>query len=277
MAEAAAVPAQTTVTTGAANDAWHASYDTDTKGWITGKGFDKLDAAAVLPELVKGYRGAERTLGVPADQIIRMPGKDAKPEDYRAIYTRLGLPANADGYEIQAPQGDDGAFLKTASGWFHEIGLPKGMGQALAGKWNEYRGKVLAEADAAWNTRFEKEVAELRGEWAADYDKYIDLSNRVLRAGGISVEHQRALETAMGPKAFRQVFAKFAGLIGEHRFEGGQSTTGSFAMSPEQAKARIGELEKDAAWVKKYTAGDADAKAEFTRLNKIAYPEPIAP
>src|SRR5688572_23977637 len=105
-AAAAAAPAASSVA--AANNAsWADGLDADTKGWVTGKGFDKLDATAALPELIKGYRGAEKTLGVPADQILRLPGKDAKPEDWRGVYTKLGLPEKPEGYEIKAPEGQD--------------------------------------------------------------------------------------------------------------------------------------------------------------------------
>lgn len=266
----------TTVDTNTAANAgaWAESFDADTKGWVAGKGWDKLDASSVLPELVKGYRGAEQRLGVPADQLLRLPGKDAKPEDWKQVWTKLGAPENPEGYEIQAPEGDPGEFMKAATGWFHELGVPKSMAQGLAAKWNEYGQVVQEQQVGQWNQRFDNEVAELKNEWKVDYDKHIDLSNRVLRAAGFTPEQQMAIERALGPKAFRQAFAKFGTLVGEHRFAGNEGQgQGGFQMSPEAARARIQDLQKDTAWRQAFLNGDADKKAEWTRLHEVAFPQ----
>ncbi len=265
----------TTVTTTPDSGAWAATLPDDMKQWVGGMGLDKLPADQALSKVLPMYRGAEQKLGVPADQVLRLPGKDAKPEDWRAVWQRLGAPEKPEEYGIETPQGGDPEFLKTAVGWFHELNLPKPMASALAGKWNEYAAAAQAKAEGAWNERFDKEVSELKGEWKADYDKNLDLSNRVLRVAGFTPEQQMAIEQALGPKAFRQAFAKFGSMVGEHRFHGDASARG-FQMSPEAAKARLADLQKDEAWKAKYLAGDADAKGEFTRLNQIAFPEPVA-
>lgn len=257
----------------AANAAtWADSFDADTKQWVAGKGWDKLDAAAVLPELVKGYRGAEKTLGVPSERLLRLPANDAKPEEWRPIWQRLGAPEKPEDYGL-APEGQQPTeFLKTASAWFHELGIPKQMAVGLAKKWNEFVGAQQEAEVGKWNQRFEEEVTALKNDWKTDYDKNLDLSNRVLRAAGFTTEQQMALERALGPKAFRQAFAKFGSMVGEHRFVGtdGQGQ-GGFGMSPEGAKARLADLKKDNAWMSSYLAGDADKKAEWTRLHEVAF------
>jgi hypothetical protein len=277
MADAAA--AASTVDAGAAAAAnagsWADTLDADTKPWVAGMGLDKLPADQALAKVLPMYRGAEQKLGVPADQVLRLPGKDAKPEEWRAVYSKLGTPDKPEGYEIQAPEGDSGEFLKTAVGWFHEIGLPKGMAQALTGKWGEYVAAAQEAEIGKWNARFDTEVAELKTTWGQDYDKHLDLSNRVLKAAGFSPDQQKAIEQALGPKAFRQAFAKFGSMVGEHRFVGGEGEKG-FGMSPEGARERIKALQADKAWQTKYLNGDADAKAEFTRLQQIANPEQMS-
>jgi hypothetical protein len=249
---------------------WADSFDADTKQWVSGKGWDKLEPAAVLPELVKGYRGAESKLGISPDQLLRLPGKDAKPEEWNPVWARLGAPEKPEEYGLAEP-GKETEFLKTASGWFHEMRMPKQMAAGLAAKWNQYVGAQQEAEVGKWNQRFDTEVTELKNEWKADYDKHLDLSNRVLRAAGFTPEQQMAIERALGPKAFRLAFAKFGGMVGEHRFVGGENQGQNFGMSAEGAKQRIAALQADPAWQKKYLNGDADAKAEFTRLQEVAH------
>jgi len=264
----------TTVTNTDANAGqWHASLEPDMQQWVGGMGLDKLPADQALAKVLPMYRGAEQKLGVPADQVLKLPGKDAKPEDWKPIWQRLGAPEKPEDYGLAEP-GKETEFLKTASAWFHELGIPKGMASGLAGKWNEYVQASSVRAEGEWNARFDKEVGELKTAWGQDYDKNLDLSNRVLRTAGFTREEQMALEQALGPKAFRERFAKFGAMVGEHRFVGtdGQGQ-GGFQMSAEGAKARIADLNKDAAWKTAFLNGDADKKAEWTRLHTIAFPE----
>jgi hypothetical protein len=242
------------------------------KPWVSGMGLDKLAPDQALAKVLPMYRGAEQKLGVPADQVLRLPGKDAKPEEWKAVYQRLGAPDKPEGYELTAPEGDNGEFLKTASAWFHEIGVPKSQAAALAGKWAEYTQAQKVAMDGQWNQRFDTEVAALKTEWGDSFDKNSDLASRVQRAGGWTTEQLQAMEKALGPKAFMAGFAKFGGMVGEHRFTGGEGEK-QYGMSSEGARSRIADLKKDQGWVAKYSSGDADAKAEWTRLHQIAFPD----
>lgn len=271
MAETAA----TTVTDGATNDGqWATGLDDDTKAWVGGMGLDKLPADQALAKVLPMYRGAEQKLGVPADQILRLPGKDAKPEDWAPIWSKLGRPEKPEGYEIKPMTDQPDAFLEKALGKFHELGVPKSTAQGLIQMLRDHATESQTAAEGKWNERFEKEIGELKNEWGVDYDKNADLSKRVQRAFGLSNDELVSIERALGPKKFMQTFAKFGSTVGEHRFTGGAQT--GFQMSPEAAKARIADLQKDSAWLQKYLGGDAEAKAEFTRLQQIANPEAIA-
>lgn len=255
---------------------WADSLDAEMKPWVSGMGLDKLPPDQALAKVLPMYRGAEQKLGVPADQVLRLPGKDAKPEDWRAVYTKLGAPEKPEDYELTPPEGHNDEFLKVAAGWFHKHGVPKNMASALATEWNEYVSAQQVAADGQWNQRFDSEINALKGEWKGDeYDKNVDLAKRVMRSTGWTNEQLGAMEKALGPKAFLQGFAKFGSLVGEHRFVGGQEA-GNFGMTPEAAKQRITDLQKDAAWTASYASGDADKKAEWTRLHQFAYGTELA-
>jgi hypothetical protein len=259
----------TTVTAGGA---WAETLGDDLKPWVSGMGLDKLPADQALAKVLPMYRGAEQKLGIPADQILKLPGKDAKPEDWRSVYQKLGAPESPDGYELTAPEGDSGEFLKTASGWFHELGVPKALASGLAEKWNGYVQAAQVAEEGRWNQQFDTEIAALRKEWGDSYDKNVDLSKRVERSLGLNVEQLQGIEKTLGPGVYQKFLHKFGSQLGEHKFTGG-GEGGSFGMTPEAARSRIADLKKDAGWTTKYTNGDADAKAEWTRLHQIAFPD----
>jgi hypothetical protein len=251
---------------------WADSLDGEMKPWVSGMGLDKLPADQALAKVLPMYRGAEQKLGVPPDQVLRLPGKDAKPEDWRAVWNKLGAPEAPDGYELTPPEGQSDEFLKAASGWFHELGVPKSMAAGLATKWNEHVASEQARMEGVWNQRFDTELTALKGEWGDQFDGNVDFAKRVMRTAGWKTEELQAMEKALGPAAFLKGFSGLGKMLGEHRFVGGEGQKG-FGMSPEGARSRIVDLQKDATWMSSYLGGDADKKAEWTRLHEIAFPD----
>lgn len=251
---------------------WSAGLDEEHRQWVGGMGLDKLPEKDALVKLATGYRAAEKKLGVPADQLLRIPGADAKPEEWRQVWSKLGAPETPDGYELKAPDGQPDTFAKTAAAWFHEHGVPKAAAAGIAAKWNAYTAEAAAAQEAQLAAKADAEVAALRAEWGAEADRNIELARRVRRAAGLSTEEAIAMERSLGVSRAAKVFAELGKAMGEHRFADGGGTA-SFGMSPEGARARIADLRKDQQWMSAYLAGDADKKAEWTRLFKVAYPE----
>ena len=87
-AAAAAAAAGTTE-----NDPFGA-FDEATREWVTKRQFK--DVAAIA----KTAYEQEKMLG----NAIRVPGKDAKPEDVEAYLNKLGRPETADGYDFTVPK-----------------------------------------------------------------------------------------------------------------------------------------------------------------------------
>lgn len=257
-----------------ANDAgWVSSYDGDVKTWLEGMGVSKLAEKDALAKIVPMYRNAEQRLGVPPDQLLRMPKDDNDADGFRAVMAKLGLPETPDGYGLSVPEGEPDAFLKTATTWFHELGIPKRQAAGLAGKWNEYVVAQRAAAEQAYDTQFDTEMNAMKAELGDQYDASIELARRVRRASGLSDAEAMNIERAIGPKRAAMMFAELGKAMGEHRFHGGDNGSATFGMSVEGAKARITDLRKDQEWMTKYLGGDADKKAEWTRLHKIAFPD----
>lgn len=228
-------------------------------------------------DVIKSYRNLEKLTGVPAEQIIKLPKGD-DPAAWNDIYNRLGRPEKADGYKIPVPEGDSGEFAKMASQWFHDAGLTQAGATKLASKWNEYvASQQQTQADAA-KLRDTQEVAALKQEWGADYDRHAGVVDKAAEVFGMTVEQLNALKSAMGPKAAMQFMRNIGSKLGaeDRAFHDGQSSNGFNAMSPEQAQAEIARLQKDKAFAQEFNSSDprvrSEARQKMARLSVIAAP-----
>lgn len=253
---------------------WADGFDQDTKQWLESKQLTKLDAQKVLPEVVKGWRGAESKLGVPADQLARVPKDENDAEGLKNYLSKLGVPEKPEGYEIKPDEGMESDFPEQAAKWFFEMNVPKNIAKGLYGKLKGYAQSTLEASEAKWNEQADKDIAALKGEWKGEeFDKNVELARRVRATMGLSHEETLSVERAIGVKRAAQVFSALGKTLGEHRFVGGDTIQSRFAMSPEAARTRIIELQRDSKWMESYLGGDADKKAEWTRLHQIGFPE----
>lgn len=269
MAEAAPIPDGGTPPA----DSWTSGFDEETRGWLGGMGVDKLPEKDALAKVIPMYRNAEKRLGVPADRLLTLPKDENDAEGFRAAMSKLGLPESPDGYELNAPEGDEGKFLKTAVVWMHELGIPKSQAHGLAGKWNEYvqaQTTAAAEAQAARNT---EDYANLEKEWGDQYDAKIELGNRVIRAAGLSEDEAKKLTGAIGLKRAATLFAYLGGAMGEHNFKGGEGGGNRFQMSPAELRSKIGSIEADPAYRDADSPKHAALVAEAFELRKLLHPE----
>ena len=253
---------------------WAESFDQDTRGWLDSRGLTKMEVEKALPELVKGYRAAESKLGVPAEQLQRLPKDEKDAEGLKAYLGKLGVPETPEGYDIKPEDGIEAEFPTQAAKWFYEMNLPKNIAKGLYGKLKDYAQSTLEAAEARFNQQADEDIQALKGEWKGDqFDRNVELARRVRQTMGLSNEETMEVERALGVKRAAQVFSALGKVLGEHRFVGGDTVQSKFAMSPEAARTRISDLQKDTAWQQKYLSGDADAKAEYTRLMQIGYPD----
>lgn len=272
VANGAAAGAGTGGATGAAAGTGGVAFDWsqhgiagDDLGFVQNKGF-KGPA-----DTVSAYRNLEKLMGAPAERLIKLPEGD-DPAQWRGVYERLGAGKTVEDYKLPVPQGDNGEFAKTAANWFHEAGVPVKTAQKLAENWNKHvadlttaQGKAQAEKDAA-------EATVLRGEYGPKYDEMTQRVDRAAATFGMSTDELLALKATLGPAKAMKFMDRIGSKLGvDDTLIGAEKGAGFGASSPEAARSRIAELRADKAWVAKYTSGDAEAKREMERLNRIAY------
>lgn len=247
---------------------WYSGMDELTRGYIEQKGFK--DPAAV----VSSYQNLEKLMGHDrAGRTMVLPKDDQDTETLGKIYDRLGRPAAPEDYKLPVPEGDQGDFAKVASAKFHELGLSSKQGQALAEWFNGHGSQLQQQQEAAFERQRDEDFAKLEQEWGDQFNTRGEMARRAMREAGLTPEEGAMLERTLGVHKAAKAFEFFGKMFSEHGGKGFENSGGGkFSQTPEEAKSRIESLSKDPAWQKRYFAGDADARAEFDRLNKTAYP-----
>lgn len=246
--------------------------DPDMKAWAESKGW-KDPATADPFAIAQSYRNLETLFGADkAGRTLLLP-KDADDKAaLDAIYDKLGRPKTATEYEIELPEGADTTFADTAKEWFHKAGLTKDQAK------NVTEAYKAAELDAvqAQTTRHADEVDGLKKEWGAEFDKRVEVGKAAVKAAGMTDEHTKAIELAIGPASAAKMFEFFGrNYVDGSPPEQSARTSPSFAnMNPAQAKTKIDELYSDQAFMARYTSDDpkvrAGAMEQMEALAKLA-------
>ena len=132
------------------------------------------------------------------------PGEGAEEEEVTAYREALGVPNDVDGYDFLLPEGMERTdqMMDSEDHWanlFLDNNVPKATADVLIG---EFRGEIekmmgqKAEMDDAYTKQSE---ADMRKEWAEDYDKNIIFASRASEALlGDDFEDARHIETSDG-------------------------------------------------------------------------------
>mgnify|MGYP001191810165 CR=1 FL=1 len=189
-------------------------------------------------DAVKSYTELEKTLG--ADRIV-LPGKDAKPEEWDAVYGKLGRPGKPEEYGFKPPAGiPEGIYDPKFASWaqtaFHKAGLTARQAAAVHDEFvkmsleghNARVNDIKAKGDAG--------EAELRKEWGGDYDKHVEAGRRAAKALGVEAADLDRIESAIGMPKLLKLFAQIGGRMGE------DSAVGSGAGGLRDPSAELNDL-----------------------------------
>ena len=267
MTEPTAPIAPTAPTAPIAPPAWHSTLDQESQGWVQTKALDKLPVDKAVAELVKGWSGAEKHLGVPADQLLRFP-KDGDEKAMAAIYDRLGRPADAAKYAFKLPQGVDAKVFDSLTPAFHKLGLSNSQADGLVNALVERGNADNTAQQQALTQRLQTDTASLRTEWGAAYDKNETVVNGVIAKFGMDEKQLVALRDAMGPAAAMKFLHSIGKGMGEDNFVGGEGNKGfEGVMAPAAAAAELEVLKKDQDFLTRLRAGNKEANDRWSKLH----------
>lgn len=236
--------------------------DADLRGYLHNKGWKDPS------ELAVGYRNLEKLVG--QDKLV-LPKDDTDAQGWERVYDSLGRPKAASEYKLPVPEGMPRDFADAASTKFHELGLSSRQATQLAEWFNGHQAQMQEKMSTSLSAQREQDRVALKSEWGPAFDENIELGRRALSEFGLASDADR-IEQALGPKRFAETMARIGRGLVEHNFEGGRTTQG-FGMTTEAARARYNDLRKDPEFQNRYIKGDADARAEMTKLLQIAFPD----
>lgn len=149
---------------------------------IEAKGWKGKPVGEVLPDLFKSYTTLERAVG----NNVAIPGKDAKPEEWDAVYTKFGRPKDHTGYKLPDAQYSDSdkAFQAAILPAIHKAGLNQRQLDAIAPVWNEALTNQAKALDASAAKFHETSTAALKDHFKGEegYKTSLDLANRAFHS-----------------------------------------------------------------------------------------------
>lgn len=253
---------------------WHTGQDAETVGYLQNRGWDKLDAKDAAIAAVKSYREAEKHIGAPPDQILRMP-KDVNDKDgWSKLWTKIGVPTEAKDYDFTGVKNADGSdvnadVLNTIRSLAHANHLPKDAAPSIAKEVVKLLGATKESEASAYSAKLEVERGTLRTNWGANAAAFKVIAENAAQKLGVTPEEVVALEKTVGYARVMDMFRNIGQKIGEDKFVGGGGGSGNDVMTKGQAEAQLTTLGNDTEWLKKLEAGDAAAVQQFHNLTRI--------
>lgn len=247
---------------------WHSGIDAEFIGHAQNKGWKLDDPKEAFAAAAKFARDLERHFGAPPERIVRLPAPDAKPEDLRAFYERIGAPKEAKDYDLTPIK--DPAISDAMRAAMHERGVPKDAANVIATQ----IAKALESKTTTDNTLLTAKLAEQKEALAKNWgDKFAFNHLQAIEGArrlGIDKEAVAALEGQIGYDKVMEAMRKIGANTREDTFvERGAGGPVGDVTTTEGAKARKAELMADHGWVERYNAGGAAEKREMTRLNQM--------
>jgi hypothetical protein len=270
---AAAAAAAVAAAASAAKPWYDGKVDADQVTYLTNKGWHNKDVATVALEASRAHRELEKHIGVPANELIRLPKTPTAPE-WKDVYTKLGAPADPAAYKFDGIKMGDADlepalqdfFRKTAT----DLHLTVDGAKQLAAAVVKQIGADVDASKADMTAKIANEKTALAKNWGAN-----DAVNRVVaqnaaKALGVDAEVLNALESTMGYAKTMEMFRQIGEKIGEDKFVRGSARIGdSSIMTTDQASEKKAALLKDTAWTQRYMNGDVTAQKEMLALNTI--------
>jgi hypothetical protein len=129
--------------------------------------------------------------------MIRVPGKDATPEDRAKFNKAIGVPETVEGYKFELgrePTDADKAIQGNLAKIALDNGIPANAMTALSKAVTELATAQKAEENRVALAAREANEAALRKEWGADFEANKTLATRAVQAFGEVKSHPEVVE-----------------------------------------------------------------------------------
>jgi hypothetical protein len=264
---------------------WHNGIDPAVIGYAQNKGWIDADPKVTFGKAIEAYRSAESKLGVPPDQLVRVPLPNAAPADLDAFWTRFGAVKEAKDFglgAIKSAKGDalDARLAEAIATSAIAARAPKGAVLAVTGAVQKYIDGIVAEEETIATTNKNEQMAALKKNWGSNYENNLIDANRTftkwaMAAGVDEAKAKQAIDAishigGVGAATVMEMLHALGRRMSEDRWiEMPRTGPSGMPQSQESAKARMAELRNDAAWVDRWSKGGVAEKAEYKKLLEV--------
>lgn len=224
--------------------------------------------------LAKSYVNAQKLIGA---EKISIPGKHATEDDWKQVYTKLGLPETADKYEVKFK--DTVTLDQNFATEFKDVAFKSGIlpkqAQALADWFSQANEQSEAKFAEQIKVQTEKNINALKEEWGVAFDNKLRTAQKVVAKFGDEKINAFIENSGLGNNPD---FIKFVAKIGETFKEDSEVNPGSNgipAMTPKDAIAAANKIIGDTShpYHQKGHINHQAAIKEVQDLFKMAYPQ----
>lgn len=261
----------------AADQPFYSGFEDEAvRTWAEGKGLKDAESA------VKSYMNAEKLIGVPADQMLRLP-KEGDFEGQAAFYAKLGKPAEASAYELALPEGVEKtaeieAFQGHMKELFHKANLTPEQVKVLAEGYNAFGAQESEDLTADYETSVQAQTLALQNKWGNGYDRMMRMGERATETLGFTTEIIDGIESAVGYEKTIELMAGLGKRMLEDNFVSGDSRGTGFAgeLTPAEARQQYDDFVSDpkniAALMDKNNPGHAAAMRKKNEFFQLMHP-----
>jgi hypothetical protein len=194
-------------------------------------------------DVVKSYIELEKFVG---KDKIPLPGKDAKPEDWDVVWSRLGRPESPDKYTLPKLDNMPANFpqvapekMKEFLGVAHKAGLLPSQVSEVYSWFMKDTVNAIGQAESARAEGMVKAEAALRHEWGKAYDQNVGTARKVLQTYG-SDEIFQLMDSGLGndPRVIK-LFAEIGKRMSEDKLIGDHA---QLTKSPDEANREIAKI-----------------------------------
>jgi hypothetical protein len=202
-----------------------------------------VQACADVPSMAKMLVHAQKQIG--ADKIP-IPGKHATEQDWASVYSKLGLPASLDSYDVQFPEGPqfaDEGIQKVLKENAHKAGiLPKQLNALLAG-FNEHATQSQEAQQKESERSLQEGLQSLQKEWGNAFNDEVNTARQAIRHVNDAQFMEWLNETGMANNPMMvKVFNKLGKLLKEDGI-GSQGDSGR--QTPKMVTEEINKIMAD--------------------------------
>lgn len=252
---------------------WFDGLAPEDMSYITNRGLEKGDARTAFVNAMTAHKQAEQLIGVPPNELLRLPKDLNDAAGWLKVHERLGVPKEAKDYDLSSVKMPDGkdidaSFADALKASLLSANVSKDKAAVIAKSLVDVAAKADTSASDAKLAALNTEREALKIDWGPNSIPNLTICKNTVKTLGLDETVISTLENSVGYAKTMQAILKIGRAMGEDKFVQGGGN-GDTPMDGTSAKEMLDTKMGDTAWVARFNAGDATALKEFDTLTRL--------